>query len=312
MPNHQHRTIRPAKPAHQTDNLSAILWILLSVAASSAMSVAVRDVSAQLDSRMIVFGRGAISTGLVLLALLMFVRLRRQLKFSKPWQHLWRGTAIAFSTHLGFYALSELPLATVTVLFFTAPIWATILAILFHGEQIGPRRIIAIVLGFAGAMIILRPGFTTLHPAMLAALGSSILFALALTMSRGLAKADGALSTYFSSVVITALVSLPFAWPVMDAPYDSRGWIAAGIVVIGGAIRGYADIEAYRHGEAGLLAPITYLRLVLISAAAYFLYAETPDTPTIIGAAVIISATLYIAQRESRLKKARAAASSSF
>lgn len=289
------------KPSESTDNFTAILWILFSVVTSSAMTIAVRDISTQLSSTMMVFLRASVSTALIMVAILIFAKLRRHLKFSKPWLHLLRGTMIAFSTQLGFYSISNLPLSTVTVLFFLAPIWATLLAIPFHGEKVGPRRIAAIAVGFIGAIVILRPGFGTLHPAMLTAMGSSVLFALALTMSRGLARADGALSTYFSSVVITAIVMLPFAVPVFDTPHNLRAWVAGAIIVVAGAARGYADIEAYRLGEAGILAPITYLRLVFIAGAAYFLYAEVPDTPTLIGAVIIISSTLYIAQRETKL-----------
>ncbi len=294
---------KPANPATKTDNFRGVLWILVSVLGSSAMAVAVRDVSSQLDSRMIVFLRSGISTVLILLALLLFSGLRKQLKFSHPMRHIIRGSLIAASTHAGFYAISQLPMATVTVLFFLAPIWATIFAILFHKEKIGPRRIVAIVVGFGGAMVILRPDIGSFEPSMLAALASSVLFALALTMSRGLASRDGALSAYFSSVVITAIISLPFAMPVFALPENSRGYLALMIVVVAGAVRGYADIVAYQHGEAGLLAPITYLRLVLISTAAYFLYAEIPDENTVIGAIIIVSATLYIAMREARAQK---------
>ena len=293
------------KPAESTDNFTAILWILFSVVTSSAMTVGVRDISTQLGSTMIVFLRASVSTALIVLAIILFARLRKQLKFSQPWLHLVRGTLIAFSTQLGFYSISNLPLSTVTVLFFLAPIWATLLAIPFHGEKVGPRRIAAIAVGFIGAVIILRPGFGEFHPAMLTAMGSSILFALALNMSRGLARADGALSTYFSSVVITAIVMLPFALPVFDTPHTTRAWIAGAVIVVTGAARGYADIEAYRLGEAGILAPITYLRLIFIAAAAYFLYSEIPDMPTIIGATIIIGATLYIARRETKLRRDR-------
>lgn len=293
------------KPAESADNFTAILWILFSVVTSSAMTIGVRDISTQLGSTMIVFLRASVSTALIIVAILLFAKLRKQLKFSKPWLHLVRGTLIAFSTQLGFYSISNLPLSTVTVLFFLAPIWATLLAIPFHGEKVGPRRIAAIAVGFIGAVIILRPGFGEFHPAMLTAMGSSILFALALNMSRGLARADGALSTYFSSVVITAIVMLPFALPVFDTPHTTRAWIAGAVIVVAGAARGYADIEAYRLGEAGILAPITYLRLVFIAGAAYFMYSEIPDRPTIIGAAIIISATLYIAQRETKLRRDR-------
>ncbi len=291
------------KTAESTDNFTAILWILFSVVASSAMTIGVRDISAQLDSTVIVFLRAAVSTALILIAILIFAKLRKQLKFSRPWLHLIRGTLIAFSTQLGFYSISNLPLSTVTVLFFLAPIWATLLAIPVHGEKVGPRRIAAIAVGFVGALVILRPGFGALHPAMLTAMGSSILFALALNMSRGLARADGAFSTYFSSVIITAIVMLPLAAPVFDTPHNLRAWIAGAVIVVAGAARGYADIEAYRLGEAGILAPITYLRLVFIAVAAYFLYAETPDTPTIIGAVIIIGSTFYIARRETKLRR---------
>ncbi len=296
-------TTHLANPSPKTDNFRDVIWILVSVLGSSAMAVAVRDVSIQLDSRMIVFLRSGISTGLILLALLLFAGLRHQLKFSKPLSHILRGSLIAGSTHAGFYAISQLPMATVTVLFFLAPIWATIFAILFHKEKIGPRRIAAIAVGFGGAMVILRPGFGDFEPAMLAALASSILFALALTMSRGLASKDGAISAYFSSVVITAIFSLPFALPVLAMPVNIQGYIALMIVVVAGAVRGYADIVAYQHADAGLLAPITYLRLVFITTAAYFLYAEIPDRNTIIGAIIVVSATLYIALREARLRQ---------
>ena len=288
---------------HKPDNLRAIWWILLSVAGASAMTVAVRDVSADLDSRAILFFRSILATGLLLLGIVFYARFRRQMRFSKPFGHLIRGTLIGSSTYFGFYAIAHLPMATVTVLFFLAPIWATLLAILIHKERVGIRRVLAIALGFAGALVILRPGFASFEPAMLSALASSVLFALALTMSRGLAREDGVASVNFSSVVITAIISLPFAWPVMALPESPRGYAALAIVVAGGMARGYADIEAYRHGEAGILAPITYLRLILVGGAAYFLYQEVPDCYTIIGGIIVTSATLYIAIRESRLKR---------
>lgn len=298
----QNQSRKPANPPHKVDNLRAVWWILLSVLGSSAMAIAVRDISTQMDSRTIVFLRSVIASGVILLALVFFARLRAQLRFSQPLRHLLRGSLIAASTHFGFYAIANLPMATVTVLFFLAPIWATLLAVIIHKEKVGPRRIVAIIIGFSGAMVILRPGIASFEPAMLAALVSSMLFALALSMSRGLAREDGAISAYFSSVLITAVISLPFAWPVMALPTDMRGSIALAIIVFTGALRGYADIEAYRHGEAGLLAPVTYLRLVIVATAAYFLYDEVPDIYTFVGAAIVISATLYIALREARKK----------
>jgi len=296
-------TALPQSHRGATDNIRGIIWALISVIGASAMTLAVRGVALQLDSRMVVMGRGAITSLIVLVALLLIPRLRRQLSFTRPWAHLWRGLIVGVSTNLGFYTLATIPLATATVLFFTAPIFATILSVFVHGEKVGPRRILAAVAGFTGALVILRPGFEAFQPGMLTALGSSALFAIALTQSRGLANADGAFSTYFSSVFLTVLVTLPLALPVWQLPSDGVTWFAVAMVVIASAIRGIADIEAYRYGDAAILGPISYLRLVLIGAGAWLMFSEGFDAATWIGAAIIIAATLYIARREASLRK---------
>ncbi len=286
-----------AAPPHQTDNLRGILWILGSVVAASAMSVGVRELSYSLDSRMIVLLRAGLTTAAILAVIAASGAFRRKLTFTRPGLHLFRGTLIAVSTHLGFYALAHVPLATVSVLFFTAPIFATLLTGPMQGEYVGPRRWAAVIAGFMGAVIILRPT-TGFDPAMLAALGSSLLFAIALLLSRRLAEADGPTSAYVSSVVVTVIVTIPVMGDAYALPQTGFVWLIVLVVLVTGAIRGVADIEAYRHGEASILGPITYLRLVLVGLAGYILYDEVVDGPTWIGAAIIIGAALYIARRE--------------
>jgi len=286
--------------------MRGLIWAVVSVVGASAMTLGVREVALDLDSRMIVMFRAGLTSIALLVALALLPRLRRQMRFSRPWQHLFRGALIGVSTNLGFYTLANIPLATATVLFFTAPIFATIFAALVHHERVGPRRGFAAVAGFCGALVILRPGFAAFHPAMLAALGSSLLFAIALTLSRKLANADGALSAYVSSVLITAIVTLPLALPVWKIPASPVIWSAIGIVIVASAIRGVADIQAYRFAEAASLAPVAYLRLVLIGVGAWVLFGQGIDLATWIGAAIIIASTLYIAHRESVLRKQRA------
>lgn len=294
----------PPAPEPERDNTRGILWAFVSVLGASLMTLAVRGVVEDIDSRMAVMFRGGLTSIVILAAVLLWPRLRHNMRFSRPWLHLFRGTMIGISTNLGFYTIMMIPLATATVLFFTAPIFATILGVIFQRERVGPRRIAAVTAGFIGALVILRPGFDGFHPAMLTALGSSAFFAIALTLSRNLANADGVLSTYFSSVVITSIVTLPVAIPVWAVPDTTLVWVALAVVVVTSALRGFADIQAYRHADAALLAPIAYLRLILIGIGAYFLFSETIDIPTMIGAAIIISATLYIARRETALKRA--------
>lgn len=298
-------TAAPVNPAPQRDNLRGVIWAIGAMVAASAMTLAVREAVQEIDSRMAVLFRSGVVSLFIISGMILFTPLRRSLRFSRPFQHLWRGTLVAVSTNLGFYTIVHIPLATATVLFFTAPIFATVFGILVHRERVGPRRIAAVTAGFVGALVILRPGFDGFHPAMLAALGSSLMFAIALTMSRNLANADGPLSTYLSSVLITAAITTPIALPVWGLPTSGITWFAVAVLVSMSAIRGYADIQAYRYAEASLLAPIAYLRLIFIGLGAWFLFGEGIDGPTWVGAAVIISATLYIARRETVLRKAK-------
>ena len=144
-------------PAPRTDNIRGAAWMLFAVVNASAMTVAVREMSLGMDSRAVVLWRSAVTLALVL-PFLAWPRARALMRFSRPWAHLLRGVMIAVSTHLGFYTISQLPLATTTVLFFTAPIFATMLAGPVNGEKVGPRRWAAVIVGFLGAVIIMRPG----------------------------------------------------------------------------------------------------------------------------------------------------------
>lgn len=239
----------------------------------------------------------------MLAALAVSPKTRQAMRFSRPWLHVLRGSLIGVATMQGYFTIATIPMATGTVLFFTAPIFATIINMFLHGERVGPRRISAIVVGFLGAVIILRPDVGRIELGMVTAIGSSLCFALALSLSRNLARADGAVSTFFSSVLFTVLVSLPFAAREFEVPELGWTWIALSAVVVTTVVRGYSDIVAYHLAEAAVLAPLTYMRLVFIGTAAYFVYDETPDATTLIGAAIIIGSTLYITHRQAALRR---------
>lgn len=295
--------ITPPRAPFAPDNVRAISWLLLSIVASSAMTIAVRQSSLEIDSRMIVFLRFAVATALVTGFWFLPRRTSLKVQFSRPWLHLTRGLMLAVSTHLGFYAIAHLELVTATVLFFCAPIFATVFAGFLHGEVAGPRRLAAVGAGFLGVLIILRPGFGAFDPAMLTALASALLFGLALVLSRPVAEADGTFSTLLSTVWITTLMSIPLAIPVWQMPTLTATWIAVGALMVTGTVRTVADLQAYRFGEAASLAPIVYLRLVLIGGAGYLLYDEVPDATALTGAAVIVAAAIYIARREAAIKR---------
>ena len=286
-----------------TDNASGALWLLASVAGATGMTLSIRLLTPDLHTAMLAFLRSAFSVALVIPFLWQARARGAPLAFTAWKLHLARAALIAVALNAGFYAIWHLPMAQATILFFMAPVFATMIAMLGLGERVGPRRWAAIGVGFLGALIILRPGIGRLEPAMLAALVSSLAFAGALMIGRVIARTDGTASIFVSSTVLVAVATLPPALFVWDLPGGAAAWAALGVLVLASALRQYADIRAYAVGEAGFLAPFSYLRLLTVGVAGYVWFGETVDGATILGGAVIIAATLYISLREAGLKR---------
>jgi len=293
--------MRDPRPLPQ--NAEAALWMLASVTGASAMTVAVRLMTPELHTAMIAFLR-AVFVGLLVLPLFWIGRRGAgRLSFSAWPLHLIRGGLVAIALNAGFYAIWKLPLATATILFFLAPAFATALAALALGEGVGIRRGGAIAAGLIGAAIILRPGVGDFEPAMLAAVVSSLAFAASLILGRVVSARDGSTAVFVSSSLVVAVATLPPALFVWALPATPAQWTVLAVLVLASSLRTYADIRAYAAGEAGFIAPFSYLRLVILGAVGYLWFGERIDLATVIGGAVIIAATLYISLREARLKR---------
>lgn len=287
--------------AKRADNLSGALWMLLSGVAATLISISIRELSPTMDSRMIAFARAGL--GLVVLLPWLLDGSWRNLRFSRPWLHVLRGALMGMALNTGFYSVAVLPLTTATILFFLAPVFATALAGPVLGETVGARRWGAVCAGFLGAAIILRPGFGAFDIGMLAAVASALCFSWSLMITKVLGPADGARSVLISTTAVAALVALPIALPVWTLPTGLHSWLWIAALVGVSSVRTYADIRAYAVGEAGFLAPFSYLRLLFAALAGWLLFHEGFDLWTWAGGAVIIGSTLYIAHRESRLKR---------
>ncbi|MGF1502380.1 MAG: DMT family transporter [Paracoccaceae bacterium] len=284
-----------------SDNMAGALWMLGSVAGATAMTLAIRVLTPDIHSAMLAFLRSVFGVLFVLPILWQARRRARPLRFSLWKLHLARAACITLALNGGFYAIWQLPMATATLLFFMAPVFATAFAALFLAERVGPRRWGATAAGFLGAVIILRPGFGALDIAMLAALGSSLAFAVTLLIGKVMSRTDGSDSVFVSSTVLVAITTLPPALFVWELPADLVAWGAVGVLVAASALRTYADIRAYAVGQAGFLAPFSYLRLLTVGLAGYIWFAETIDGATLLGGAIIVGATLYISLREARI-----------
>ena len=289
----------PRKP--MSANLRGALWALLSVAGASVMTVGVRELTPEMHTRMVAFLRSAV--GLVfLLPLVLRPRALSRVRMRRPWLHLVRGGMIVLALNTGFYAIAHLPLATATILFFLAPVFSTMLAPVMVGETVGLRRWSAVGLGFLGALIVLRPGVDGLDTASLAAVASSLLFAMALLMGKTMAREDGSDAVFLWTSLITAVLTLPIALTAWSWPMLGLTWLVVLMVAATSALRSYADIRSYAAADASFVAPISYLRLPVIGVFGWWFYAERVDGLTILGGLIIAGSTLFILVREQQLR----------
>lgn len=209
------------------------------------------------------------------------------------------------STGFAFFALKFVPLTTFTTINFTAPLMVTALAMPVLGEAVGPRRWSAVVAGFAGALIVLRPGLEGTHPAAFLVLLGAACYAFYQLLTRKIAGRDSPIVTAaYTAVVGTLVVSLvlPFAW---KAPADAT---AMALFLALGALAGlghFCLIMAYQHLPAPVIAPFLYGPLLWATLIDHVVFGTVPDGLTRLGAAIIVGSGLYISLREGRLVRRR-------
>lgn len=267
--------------------------------AFASMWVNIRYASRTLHPFEIVFFRSAI--GLVFL-LPMLLRTPGLLKRARMPLHLRRALS-AFIAMLGtFYAVSNAPLATALAINYTAPLFATLGAILLLGEKLRTRRIVTLLIGFLAMLVVIRPGALPMTPGVIAALVSAVATGLSIVAIRQLTALDDSRAVAAWSFILTALPSLivaSFVWtwpPIGVWPF---------LLAIGGAaaIGQLALSKAFALAEASAVLPYDFVRFGLITWAGIALFGEQYDWLTIAGGGVILASTIYLAYREARVAK---------
>ncbi len=204
-------------------------------------------------------------------------------------------------------AITLVPLSTASAILQATPLAVTLGAALFLGAPVGWRRWTAILAGFAGVLLVVRPGVDAFDPASLFAVAA--VFGLAMrdlcTRVAPPAVSSLTLSAYgFGMVMVAGLVLLPFgAGPVMPGPAAAL-WLGGALIV--GVLGYYAITAAMRVGEVAVVTPFRYTRLIFAIAIGMAVFGERPDALTLAGAAIIIASGLYTILREQRLRRAAA------
>lgn len=203
---------------------------------------------------------------------------------------------------LGFAALTMIPLAEATALGFTAPLWATLGAVLVLGEVIRIRRITAVVVGFLGVLVVLRPGMESISLGSMFALAHAFLIAITTLIVKRLTETESpdAIVTYM--VLLQTPISLVPALFFWEWP-GLWGWIWVWALAAAGTLGHRCWTRAYMVAEVSQLQPFEFIKLPLIALIAYLIFAEEPTVWTWIGGTVIFASTAYISMREARLAR---------
>ena len=213
--------------------------------------------------------------------------------------HVGRASLNTVNMMVWFTAVSLAPLAEVTALGFTAPIFATVLSVIILRETVGLRRWSAIVVGFAGTMIVLQPGFDTVSPGHGLTLLAATMWAGVLLIIKSLSRTESSITIVaYMSLLMTPMSLIPAAFVWVWPTWTELAWMAL-IGVCGGAGQ-YFLAQSFHEADISVVMPFDFTKLVWIALIAYLAFAEIPDWTTWFGGAVIFASTLYIARREAK------------
>ena len=271
-------------------------WFLFSLVDTSAKWLAVAAVPAIQVAFMRYAGHFVLATAVLVKGGVS----RDMFTLSHPWAVLSRAILLVTATLSNFIALNYLPLTVTGAIMFSSPIIVCLLSFTMLGERIGIWRLSAILMGFLGVLIVIRPGGETFHVAMLLPVYNALSLALYSIMTRRLA---GVVSTeimqFYMGAVGTA-VFLPFALWVWQAPASILGWA----VLISTGVFGWGGHQlltnAHRFGSANTLMPYTYSFMIYVTIIGFVLFGDLPDIWTVVGTIVIVASGLIIWKREQR------------
>jgi len=286
----------------------AILTMIGAVALFSSMNAMIKSLGGHYPLGQIVFFR-ALFAMLVLWPMIHRAGGLCSLKTKRPWGHLARSCIGVISMSCGFTAITLLPLATAAAFAFTAPLWTTTLGALVLGETVRWRRALALIVGFGGVLVMVRPdaallgqiaagGKTALGCAF--ALASAALAACAMISVRRLSATERSTTIVFYFMLAGCLYGPLIAGSDFRLPDLHDGMILASIGLVGGAAQ-LLLTNAYRGAPVAVIAPFDYTAMIWATAYGFMIWGEVPDGRVMLGAVIVIGSGIYITLREARL-----------
>ena len=292
--------MNPAPALPVATPLRAALLMLGSTLAFGLMAIAIRYATRYVPIQEVAFFRNAFG----LLALLpMLIRPGSAPLKTQQLPRYFLRSAIGLASMLcAFWAIGHLPISQAISLSYSTPLFVTIAAVLWLGETVRMRRWAAVIIGFIGVLIIVRPGSTSFTPGTLVAVGAAVLSSLVAIQIKQLTRVDSADTVVFYTYVFWVPLSLVPALFVWVWP-TGLAWVWLVATGVLGTLGQLLWTRALRLGEVSALTPISFMQLPLVSLLGWLLFNETLDRWTVIGAGIILGANAYIAHREAVLAR---------
>jgi drug/metabolite transporter (DMT)-like permease len=235
----------------------------------------------------------------------MFFFFRKNLTWSsEPKLQIFRGLTLFFANILFFYSISVISMAKALTLAFVAPLITTALSPFFLGEKVGFRRWLAVIVGFIGSLVVIRPGIIEFNLASVAALGTGFFYGIYLIITRKLHTSDSPLLTLLLTGVVGAIIIstvMPFVW----VKPSLNQWSMMAAIGIFACIGHLFLILSLNYADASKLAPFSYFEIITNIIIGYYFFSDFPDNWTFIGLFIIVLSGIYISRRENLVKKVK-------
>ncbi|MFN0318243.1 MAG: DMT family transporter [Burkholderiales bacterium] len=276
-------------PAPASPVWRAAFWMGGAMCCFLAMAISGRELARELTTFQVLFFRSLV--GLAVIAVFLYragwPHVRTQILGTQVLRTHFVRNFVHFTGQYGwFYGVALIPLTEVFALEFTMPIWTAVLAPFLLGERMTRMRVLVVLIGFAGTLVILRPGIAIVHPAALAVLAGAFSFALAHTLTKRLSRSEAPLSILFYMTLIQLPIGFVFSlhhwvWPSLSA----WPWV----IVVGNAalFAHYCMTRAFQLADATVVIPMDFLRLPLIATVGFGFYGEKVDAWVLAGAVIL-------------------------
>ena len=277
------------------DNRRGIWLMLLTTGLFTSLDATAKYLAQDYPVPQVLWAR--FSFHLVFVAAFLGTRLSVTLRSRRPGLQMTRSLLMLVTTGMFFFAVRELPLADVVAIMFVGPLFVTALSVPLLGDYVGPRRWTAVVVGFLGALVIVRPGGGIMQWVAILPVLAAFSHALYTITTRQLANHDLPMTTLFYTAALGAVVTtaiVPFHWVTPDA----AGWLLMALLGFFGAAGHLTLIRALGYASPVVVAPLSYVSLVWSIGIGFALFGDLPDAWTLVGAALIAASGLYVFHRE--------------